>query len=162
MTGTLLKMPEDRSYDELPKRQRDFVHRYVMCGDAEEAYLGAGYKQGPNQKAKAAQMKSRLRQQIALHAREVSESVDMAIVGMKTVRHLAINAESEAVRLKAGMALMERGLPEKPQEVHHHHEHSLRALPDHELEDRMNRLLQRLSDERGVMIDVEPESRSIS
>lgn len=154
--GSVLAIAEGRPYEDLPKKQRAFIDQYVLSGDAFQAYLAAGYTEGKSARAKAAQMKSRLRTQIAQRARETSESVDMAILGMKVVRELAESAESEAVKLKAGMALMERGLPERPQEIHHTHDHTLRDLTEEEIDRRIARL-------RGdLAIDVSPESTAVS
>lgn len=143
--GTVLTIAEPRAYTDLPKKQREFIDQIVLSGDAVQAYLSAGYTDGKSAKAKAAQMKSRLRTQIAQRAREMSESVDMAIIGMKTVRELAVSAESEAVRLKAGLALLDRAMPDAPQEVHHHHEHHVRNLPEEEIDRRIQRLLGQLN-----------------
>jgi phage terminase small subunit len=153
--GDLLSIVETRPFDELPKRNREFVEQYVLSGDAMQAYLAAGYKDGKSAKFKASQMKSRMRTYIAAKARELSESVDMAILGMKTVRELAQTAESEAVRLNAGKELLARAIPEAPREVNVNH--TLRDMTEEEIDKRIARIAGDLA------IDVTPtESQTVS
>lgn len=149
--GTVHTLQPVKPFEELPKKQREFIDQYCLSGDAVQAYLAAGYTDGPNKKAKAVQMRSNLRTYIAQRARDLSESVDMAILGMKTCRELAESAESEAVRLAAGKELMARSMPDRPQEVHHNHTHTLKNLSEEQIEARIARL-------RGdLAIDVSPE-----
>jgi len=158
--GTVLTISETRSYPELPKKQREFIDQYCLSGDAVQAYLTSGYTDGPNKKAKAVQLRSRLRTHIAQRAREIHEGVDMAILGMKTCRELAINAESEAVRLSAAKELLARGMPDAPQEVHHHHDHHVRNLPEEEIDRRIARILGDLNGDRAI--DVTPQSSTVN
>ena len=165
MTATVLTLAsEGRAYEDLPKKQRAFIDEIILTGDAVKAYLAAGYKDGPNAKAKAAQMKSRLRTHIAQAARDLSESVDMAILGLKTVRELAESAESEAVKLKAAIALVERGMPDRPAEVHHTHDHQhhVSTLSPEDLDKRIRALTAQLHQEQGEVIDAVPESSTIN
>lgn len=146
----------NRPFEELPRRRQIFVEQYVLSGDVLQAYLAAGYKKSANSLQKALQYRSQMREHIVKKTRELAESTDMAILGMKTVRELAINADSEAVRLQAGKELMARALPEAPKEVTHNHTHEIRNLTDEEIDKRIARLAGDLA------IDVTPEKISIT
>lgn len=136
--GEVVAITAPTAFDDLPKRNKEFIDQYVLSGDAHQAYLAAGYKNSRSSKAKASQMKSNLRTHIAQRAREMSQSVDMAILGLKTVRDLAESADSEAVRLQAAKELLQRAIPEAPREVNVNH--TLRDMTEEEIDRRIKRL----------------------
>lgn len=146
--------PLNRAFDDLPPRRKTFVEQYVLSGDCHKAYLAAGYKESSRSKEKALQMRAMLRRYIVDKTRELAESTDMAILGMRTVRELASSAESEAVRLQAAKELMARAIPEKPKEIQHSHTHEIRNLTDEEIDRRIARLAGDLA------IDVTPRQIS--
>lgn len=142
-----------RAWDDLPKRQREFVEQYVKTGDAERAYLAVGYKPSKHQRAKAAQLKCELRPYITQKTRELSESNEMAILGMRVVAELAQSAESEGVRFQAAKYLADKALPDAPKEVIH--SHTVRNLTEEQIDARIEALTQRLG--YGNVIDVTPD-----
>lgn len=129
-----------RKYEELPKRNRVFIERYCLTGDALQSYLDAGYKDGRNAKAKAAQLKSNLRVYIAEKTQELRESVDCQILGLKVLRELAEGAESEAVKLNAAKELLAK--TESVLEVHHthDHQHTIRQMSEEEILARIEKI----------------------
>lgn len=124
-----------KPFKALPKRKRDFVKEYVKCGEAFEAYCKAGYK--PHRPGA-----SRLLREMAPYLQDATkdylEGVEMAILGGKVVRELALEADNETVRLNAAKELLSRSAPENPKESTVTHVH--KTLSNSEIDARIKEL----------------------
>jgi len=87
----------------LNEQQQNFISIYTATGNATQAAKMAGYKQP---KQKGYDLKNRFAPEIAEAIR--GEIGDDVVPVIKKVRELALNAESEAVRLNACKDLLDR------------------------------------------------------
>ena len=102
-------------------KQKTFIQEYVSSGDAVESARAAGYSDRslPSLRAEASRLKRRLCSEIAEELRvNIVNSVPKAF---GILENLALNAESEAVQLKASIHSLNMGgfKPVKRQETHH-------------------------------------------
>ena len=102
-------------------KQKTFIQEYVSTGDGVKSALRAGYSNQslPSLRAEASRLKRRLSSQIAEELRiNILNSVPKAL---GILQNLAVNAESEAVQLKASIHILNMGgfKPVKRQETHH-------------------------------------------
>ena len=103
------------------QKQKTFIQEYVSTGDGVKSALRAGYSNRslPSLRAEASRLKRRLSSQIAEELRiNILNSVPKAL---GILQNLAVNAESEAVQLKASIQILNMGgfKPVKRQETHH-------------------------------------------
>ena len=103
------------------QKQKTFIQEYVSTGDGVKSALRAGYSNRslPSLRAEASRLKRRLSSQIAEELRiNILNSVPKAL---GILQNLAVNAESEAVQLKASIHILNMGgfKPVKRQETHH-------------------------------------------
>ena len=108
-------------YRQTTEKQKTFIREYVNSGDALESARSAGYSDHslPSLRAEASRLKRRLSSQIAEELRlNIINSTPRALA---MLRDLALNAESESVRLKACTDILDRARfkPVKRQETHH-------------------------------------------
>ena len=101
--------------------QKIFIQEYVSTGDGVKSALRAGYSNRslPSLRAEASRLKRRLSSQIVEESRiNILNSVPKAL---GILQNLAVNAESEAVQLKASIHILNMGgfKPVKRQETHH-------------------------------------------
>ena len=103
------------------KRQLEFVREYVNTGDALNSARIAGYSDRslPSLRAEASRLKRRLASQIAEELR--LNIINSAPRALAILKDLALNADSEHVRMKASMDILDRAgfKPVKRQEVVH-------------------------------------------
>ena len=102
-------------------KQKTFIQEYVSTGDGVKSALRAGYSNRslPSLRAEASRLKRRLSSQIAEELRiNILNSVPKAL---GILQNLAVNAESEAVQLKASIHILNMGgyKPVTRQERHH-------------------------------------------
>ena len=102
-------------------KQKIFIQEYVSTCNAVESARAAGYSDRslPSLRAKASRLKRRLSSQIAEELRlNIVNSVPKAF---GILENLALNAESEAVQLKASIHILNMGgyKPVTRQERHH-------------------------------------------
>ena len=102
-------------------KQKTFIQEYVSTGDGVKSALRAGYSNRslPSLRAEASRLKRILSSQIAEELRiNILNSVPK-VLGI--LQNLAVNAESEAVQLKASIHILNMGgfKPVKRQETHH-------------------------------------------
>jgi len=126
-----------RPFEKLPKKQQEFVRRYVQTADVELAYIEAGFIGSDRSRmGNARKLLNALRPYIAAATKEYVTGVDMTILGMAVVRGLATGAESEMVRLNAAKELLVRNMDVLPQEAPKEAGH-LTALTDEQLKERI-------------------------
>lgn len=92
---------------EVPKTQRqiDFCNQYIITGNAKKAALAAGYSASDPEKA-GWRLKTRFQEYIQ---QAVKDNIGKMVPGaLEIVNYLAINAESEQVRLKAAQDILDR------------------------------------------------------
>lgn len=123
---------------QLPPRKRKFVEEYARRGDEHAAYLAAGYKESNLSKRKARAMARELSKEISEAVSAFASSNEMAVLGLKTLRELAMESESDAVRLNAAKEILTRTLPEAPKEVNFNHR--VTNMTDAELMSRLREL----------------------
>ena len=103
------------------KRQLEFVREYVNTGDALNSARIAGYSDRslPSLRAEASRLKRRLASQIADELR--LNIINSAPRALAILKDLALNADSEHVRMKASMDILDRAgfKPVKRQEMVH-------------------------------------------
>ena len=147
-----------KPFSQLPKRKREFVRHYVRSGDAYEAYCKAGYKISRAARAQARKLQVELQPYIREQVAEYISGAQMAIMGLKVVEELALNSESDVVRLNAAKEMLSRSIPETPKEVHHHHTSDKKELSDDELLSRLKKLQDKLFiDAPAIEVVNEPE-----
>ena len=102
-------------------KQKTFIQEYVSSGDAVESARAAGYSDHslPSLRAEASRLKRRLSSQIADEIK--LNIINSAPQALAILQNLAMNAQSESVRLKACTDLLDRAgfKPVKRQETHH-------------------------------------------
>lgn len=145
-------------FDQLPKRKREFVKEFVKTGDAVKAYVAVGYKDGPNKRNKATDLKRELHRYIGDEVTRYASSSDMAILGLSVLKELAETSTNDAVRLNSAKALLERAIHEAPKEVTVNHKHS--NVTEEEVDSRLEKALQALG--YGNVIDITPEKAEIT
>jgi predicted house-cleaning noncanonical NTP pyrophosphatase (MazG superfamily) len=155
-----MKQKVPRPYKDLPKRHKDFIHHYIRKGDAREAYRAAGYKFNdrtlmPNSRKLLRELQPYIKDKLSEHIK----STELAVIGLRTVVHLAEEAESEVVRLNAAKELMSRTFPEDPKEVHHHHTSEVKHLSDTQLMEQIQRLQEKMFLE-ATPVEVEVVNRN--
>ena len=101
-------------------KQKTFIQEYVSTGDGVESARRAGYSDRslPSLRAEASRLKRRLSSQIADEIKlNIINSTPRALA---ILQNLAMNAQSESVRLKACTDLLDRAgfKPVKRQETH--------------------------------------------
>lgn len=133
-----------KPYSQLPKRKKDFIQHYIRSGDALDAYYKAGYAEGRDAKNKCRKYLRELQPYIRTQLDGYIKGTDLAILAVKVVGELATKAESEAVRLNAAKALLDKTLPDDPKEVHHHHTSDTKKMTDDELMQQLKRLQDKL------------------
>ena len=108
-------------YRQTTEKQKTFIREYVNSGDALENARSAGYSDHslPSLRAEASRLKRRLSSQIAEELR--LNIINSAPRALAILQNLAMNAQSESVRLKACTDLLDRAgfKPVKRQETHH-------------------------------------------
>ncbi len=133
-----------KPFKKLPPKKREFIKQYVMCGDVMKAYAAAGYN--PDQRT-SKKMARNLVRQVTPYLKEATEAylqgTEMAIFGLAVVRQLAMEAESEQVRLNAAKELLSRNLPDRPQEIHVHKTGS-DQLTDEQVKQRIRQIQQEI------------------
>lgn len=127
-----------RPFSALPKRQREFVAEYIRSGDAKAAYLAVGYKDGRTAMKGASTLLRAVTPYLQAAQREYLEGVEMAILGGRVIRQLALEAENETVKLNAAKELLSRAAPEKPRESTVTHVH--KTLTNDQVEERIREL----------------------
>lgn len=132
---------------DLPKRHREFIKLYVRSGNAEEAYVQAGYKAN---KPAAYKLRKDLQTYIADELNTYVKGTEMAILGLKVVREIAENSKNEMVKFNAAKELMARSLPEDAKEVHHVHQKA--ELTDDQLMSQIEKLRNKLMGSNVVPI----------
>ena len=126
----------------LTPKQRAFVSEYVACGNPRKAALRAGYRES------TARFDSPDMLRIPYVAQAIREETQRALdaavpIGKKVLYDLAMGAKSEAVRLQAGLALLDRGGLRLKQI--HEHTHTVKdARTDEELRQRVVELSREL------------------
>ena len=102
-------------------KQKTFIQEFVSTGDGVENARRAGYsdRSFPSLRAGASWLKRRLSSQIAEELRLYI--INSAPRALAILQNLAMNAQSESVRLKACTDLLDRAgfKPVKRQETHH-------------------------------------------
>ena len=108
-------------YTLITLKQKTFIQEYVSTGDTVESARAAGYSDRslPSLRAEASRLKRRLASQIAEELR--LNIINSAPRALAILQNLAMNAQSESVRLKACTDLLDRAgfKPVKRQETHH-------------------------------------------
>ena len=108
-------------FQQATEKQRLFIKKYVSSGDELESVRVAGYSDRslPNLLAEASRLKRRLASQIADQLR--LNIINSAPRALAIHKDLALNADSEHVRMKASMDILDRAgfKPVKRQEVVH-------------------------------------------
>ena len=108
-------------YGQATEKQKTFIREYVSSGDALESARAAGYSDRslPSLRAEASRLKRRLASQIAEELR--LNIINSAPRVLAILKDLAMNADSEHVRMKASMDILDRAgfKPVKRQEVVH-------------------------------------------
>ena len=108
-------------FQQATEKQRLFIKEYVTSGDALESARVASYSDRslPSLRAEASRLKRRLASQIAEELR--LNIINSAPRALAILRDLALNADSEHVRMKASMDILDRAgfKPVKRQEVVH-------------------------------------------
>ena len=108
-------------YGQATEKQKTFIREYVSSGDALESARAAGYSDRslPSLRAEASRLKRR-------HASQIADELRLNIINslprvLAILRDLALNADSEHVRMKASMDILDRAgfKPIKRQETHH-------------------------------------------
>jgi len=108
-------------YGQATEKQKTFIREYVSSGDALESARAAGYSDRslPSLRAEASRLKRR-------HASQIADELRLNIINsapraLAILRDLALNADSEHVRMKASMDILDRAgfQPVKRQEVVH-------------------------------------------
>ena len=122
----------------LPKRKREFVAEYVRSGDAKASYLKVGYKDSRSAMMHAAKLLKEVAPYLLQANRDYLEGVEMAILGGKVVRELALSADNETVRLNAAKELLTRAAPEKARESTVTHVH--KTLTNAQVDERIKQL----------------------
>lgn len=146
-----------RQFNELPKRNQEFVKEYVRCGDELKAYIAVGYKESRLSKQKARELKKQLSRFIADEVKNYASSTDMAILALNRLADLAENSDSDAVKLQASKEILTRCGLDAPKEVTINH--TTKNLTDEEIDKR----LAKLSKDLGYnVIDVTPEKARIT
>jgi hypothetical protein len=139
----------------LTPRQRRFVELYVRTGNATQAARDAGYTKTTAEDTSWAI----LRRPHVLEAVRVETQAGLdagVAVGKRVLLDLADNAQSEAVRLQAGLALLDRGglrLKHLSEHVHTHNVVDQRS--DAELRERIVVLSRELGVPVGLLIEHE-------
>ena len=109
------------NYPHTTQKQKTFIQEYVSSGDAVESARAAGYSDRslPSLRAESSRLKRRLSSQIAEELR--LNIINSAPRALAILQNLAMNAQSESVRLKACTDLLDRAgfKPVKRQETHH-------------------------------------------
>ena len=104
--------------NKLPKRQQAFLRHYVLCGCSHEAYKRAGYTgHADTRKARVSKLLKDLAPYVRESFNEYIEGVEIGVLGVKVIRELAENAESEQVRLNAARELKSLSIKEDPKET---------------------------------------------
>ena len=160
------KLPAPNPADELTARQKAFVAYYVEGGgtNGAEAARQAGY--APKfAKQKAYELLRLPRIQAALDSEIKDAWKASAVFAQTQLRRLAEDGSTDAVRLQATLALLDRAGYLVNKHHVHTHEHNLAGLTTDQLRDRAAALIASLSTserkqltERGValpIIDVE-------
>ena len=106
-------------------KQKTFIQEFVSTGDGVESARRAGYSDRslPSLRAEASRLKRRLSSQIADEIKlNIINSTPRALA---ILQNLAMNAQSESVRLKACTDLLDRAefKPVKRQETHQFRRH---------------------------------------
>ncbi len=108
-------------YEQTTEKQKTFIREYVSSEDALESARAAGYSDRslPSLRAEASRLKRR-------HASQIADELRLNIIksaprALAILRDLALNADSEHVRMKASMDILDRAgfKPVKRQEVVH-------------------------------------------
>ena len=111
------------------QKQKTFIREYVSTGDAVESCRAAGYsaRSLPSLRAEASRLKRRLSAQIAEELRfNIINSTPRALA---ILQNLAMNAQSESVRLKACTDLLDRaGFKPVKRQVRHHVNHTVEEV----------------------------------
>lgn len=146
-------------WDALPEMHRKFVRAFLECGDQEQATVKAGYVNDKHLPTRARQLRKILDGHIKAQLESYATSADFAILGLSTLKNLALEAESETVRLNAAKSLIEKALPEKIKESTVTHNINIRKLSDDDLEKRVLELQGKLGmipkDIEGEVVRVE-------
>lgn len=137
-----------QSFDELPKKKREFIEQYIRTGDAKRAAIVAGYSE-KSATMKASQLKRELNSYISDKIIEYARGNEMAILGVNALASLVETADSDSVKLSAAKELVKLTLPETPKEVNINH--NVKHLSDEEIDKRLRSLAQQLD-----MKDVTP------
>lgn len=140
------------SFEELPKRKRDFIEAYVRTGNPLKAYVGAGYKDSPAAKRNAMELRRELNHYIGEAVTQYARSNDLAILGLTALSDLVVGAASEGVKLAAAKELIRLTVPDDPKEVTVNHNHTVAKLSDEQIDRRLAQLHQELMEK-----DVTPE-----
>lgn len=140
------------SYEDLPKRQREFIESYVRTGDALQSYLSVGYKDSKAAKNNAIDLRRRLHHYIGDAVSRYARSNDLAILGLRALSDLVSSAESEGVKLAAAKELVRLTVPDEPKEVTVNHNHTVAKLTDEQIDRRLAQLHRELTEK-----DVTPE-----
>ena len=108
-------------FQQATEKQRLFIKKYVSSGDELESARVAGYSDRSlaRLRAEASRLKRRLASQIADELR--LNIINSAPRALAILKDLALNADSEHVRMKASMDILDRAgfKPVKRQEVVH-------------------------------------------
>ena len=108
-------------FQQATEKQRLFIKKYLSSGDELESARVAGYSDRslPSLRAEASRLKRRLASQIADELR--LNIINSAPRALAILKDLALNADSEHVRMKASMYILDRAgfKPVKRQEVVH-------------------------------------------
>ena len=108
-------------FQQATEKQRLFIKKYVSSGDELESARVAGYldRSLPSLRAEASRLKGRLASQIAEELR--LNIINSAPRALAILKNLTLNADSEHVRMKASMDILDRAgfKPVKRQEVVH-------------------------------------------
>lgn len=92
---------------ELDARQEKFVGLYVEGGNAKQAALDAGYSESTAKTVRTALLaSSHIAWAVAVAVRQAL--ADAAPMALRTLKHLAENAESEKTRAECAKALLDR------------------------------------------------------
>ena len=95
-------------FQQATEKQRLFIKEYVSSGDALESACLAGYSDRslPSLRAEASRLKRHLASQIADKLR--LNIINSAPRALAILKDLALNADSEHVRMKANMDILDR------------------------------------------------------
>ena len=108
-------------FQQATEKQRLFIKKHVSSGDKLESARVAGYSDRslPSLRAEASRLKRRLASQIAEELR--LNIINSALHALAILKDLALNADSEHVRMKASMDILDRAgfKPVTRQEVVH-------------------------------------------